>query len=269
MERLERIETSSAGGLDAAMAANEPLRKAMADARITIEALGHAVSVHPKTVHRWLAGRVPHPRHRWAIADLLGVREDALWPGARSGSTGVMTGTSEILAAYAHRAEVPAHIWHDLLDQAKTQIDLLAYAMLFLPEANPRLVDQLKEKATAGCAIRIALADPDSPAVADRDQEEGLGGALPSRIRYTLHYLADVSDQDGISLRLHATPMYNSIFRFDDEMLVTPHLYAQPGYASPVLHLRRIGHRGIYDNFALHFERVWISCDPPEDLNDS
>src|SRR6266545_981471 len=122
---------------------------------------------------------------------------------------------------------------------------------------------------TAGCAIRIALADPDSPAVADRDQEEGLGGALPSRIRYTLHYLADVSDQDGISLRLHATPMYNSIFRFDDEMLVTPHLYAQPGYASPVLHLRRIGHRGIYDNFALHFERVWISCDPPEDLNDS
>src|SRR6266536_3299293 len=244
MERLERIETSSAGGLDAAMAANEPLRKAMADARITIEALGHAVSVHPKTVHRWLAGRVPHPRHRWAIADLLGVREDALWPGARSGSTGVMTGTSEILAAYAHRAEVPAHIWHDL-------------------------VDQLKEKATAGCAIRIALADPDSPAVADRDQEEGLGGALPSRIRYTLHYLADVSDQDGISLRLHATPMYNSIFRFDDEMLVTPHLYAQPGYASPVLHLRRIGHRGIYDNFALHFERVWISCDPPEDLNDS
>src|SRR6266540_3840288 len=173
------------------------------------------------------------------------------------------------LPAYAHRAEVPAHIWHDLLDQAKTQIDLLAYAMLFLPEANPRLVDQLKEKATAGCAIRIALADPDSPAVADRDQEEGLGGALPSRIRYTLHYLADVSDQDGISLRLHATPMYNSIFRFDDEMLVTPHLYAQPGYASPVLHLRRIGHRGIYDNFALHFERVWISCDPPEDLNDS
>src|SRR6266545_750814 len=243
MERLERIETSSAGGLDAAMAANEPLRKAMADARITIEALGHAVSVHPKTVHRWLAGRVPHPRHRWAIADLLG--------------------------AYAHRAEVPAHIWHDLLDQAKTQIDLLAYAMLFLPEANPRLVDQLKEKATAGCAIRIALADPDSPAVADRDQEEGLGGALPARIRTTLHHFADLSDRESISLRLHATRMYNSLFRFDDEMLVTPHLYAQPGYASPVLHLRRIGHRGIYDNFALHFERVWISCDPPEDLNDS
>jgi hypothetical protein len=241
------------------MAANEPLRKAMADARITIEALGHAVSVHPKTVQRWLAGRVPHPRHRWAIADLLGVREQALWPGARAGAAGVTTGTSEILAAYAHRAEVPSHVWHDLFDQAKTQIDLLAYAMLFLPEASPRLVDQLKEKAAAGCAVRIALADPDSEAVVTRDQEEGLGGALRSRIRYTLHYLADVSEQDGISLRLHSTPMYNSIFRFDDEMLVTPHLYAQPGYASPVIHLRRIGSHGIFENFALHFERVWVA----------
>jgi lambda repressor-like predicted transcriptional regulator len=240
------------------MAANEPLRKAMADARITIEALAHAAGVHPKTVQRWLGGRVPHPRHRWAIADLLGIREEALWPGAAAAGR-TMTGTGEILAAYSHRADVPSHVWSDLFDQAKTQIDLLAYAMLFLPEANPRLVDQLKEKAAAGCAIRIALADPDSQAVTERDQEEGLGGALPARIRTTLHHLADLKGEDGISLRLHATPMYNSIFRFDDEMLVTPHLYAQPGYASPVLHLRRIGAHGIFNNFLLHFERVWLA----------
>lgn len=238
------------------MAANEPLRKAMADARVTIEALGRAVGVHPKTVQRWLGGRTPHPRHRWAIADLLGIREEALWPNLKPGAIGSMTGTSEILAAYAHRAEVPSHVWHDLFDQAKTQIDLLGYAMLFLPEANPRLVDQLKEKAAGGSTIRIALADPDSQAVADRDQEEGLGGAIPARIRTTLHHFTDL---EGISIRLHATRMYNSLFRFDEEMLVTPHLYGQPGYASPVLHLRRIGPHGIFDNFAFHFERVWVT----------
>ncbi len=244
------------------MAANEPLRKAMADARITIETLGRAVSVHPKTVQRWLAGRVPHPRHRWAVADLVGIREEVLWPNAKTSSTSSMTGTSEILAAYAHRADVPSHVWHDLFDQAKTQIDLLGYAMLFLPEANPRLVDQLKDKAAAGCAIRIALADPKSQAVADRDQEEGLGGAIPARIRTTLHHVANLKDQEGISLHFHATRMYNSLFRFDEEMLVTPHLHAQPGYASPVLYLRRIGSHGIFDNFAQHFERVWITSTP-------
>ena len=43
------------------MAENESLRKAMADARVSIEALARAAEVHPKTVQRWLAGRVPHP----------------------------------------------------------------------------------------------------------------------------------------------------------------------------------------------------------------
>ncbi len=241
------------------MPANEPLRKAMADARVSIEALARAVGVHAKTVQRWLGGRTPHPRHRWAVADLLGVREATLWPDAKGEALSSATSTSEILAAYAHRADVPSRIWHDLFDQAKTQIDLLGYALLFLPEANPRLTDLLEQKAADGCTIRIALADPDSQAVADRDAEEGLGGALPGRIQTALHHFADLNDHDGISLHFHATKMYNSIFRFDDEMLVTPHLYAQPGYASPVLHLRRVGPYGIFDNFALHFERVWMS----------
>jgi lambda repressor-like predicted transcriptional regulator len=241
------------------MAENEPLRTAMADARVSIQSAAHAVGVHPKTVQRWLSGRTPHPRHRWAIADLLGVREEALWPKTKARATTRTAVTSEVLAAYAHRAEVPLHLWHDLLDQASTQIDLLGHAMLFLPESNPNLAELLRHKAAADCTIRIALADPDAPEVAARDTQEGRAGALPSRIRTALHYFADLAGQDGISLHLHSTRMYNSIFRFDDEMLVTPHLYGQPGYLSPALHLRRVGPYGIFDNFALHFERVWAT----------
>src|SRR6266581_2981925 len=87
----------------------------------------------------------------------LGFARRPCGPTSRLGAVSSMIGTSEILAAYAHRADVPSHVWHDLFDQAKTQIDLLGYAMLFLPEANPRLIDQLKEKAAAGCVVRIAL----------------------------------------------------------------------------------------------------------------
>ncbi len=210
-------------------------------------------------MQRWLAGRVPHPRHRWSIADLLGVREEALWPQTKPSTTARAAVTNEILAAYAHRAEVPPHLWYDLITQADRQIDLLGYAMLFLPESNPNLAEQLREKAAADCTIRIALVDPDSPEVAARDAEEGLAGALPGRIRTALHYFAELANGDGISLHLHSTKMYNSIFRFDDEMLVTPHLYGEPGYMSPALHLRRLGPYGIFDNFALHFERVWAT----------
>src|SRR4030081_3349898 len=63
--------------------ANERLRAAMAKAGKDILSLACATEVDPKTVQRWLAGRVPHPRHRWAIASILDEEEGHLWPSAR------------------------------------------------------------------------------------------------------------------------------------------------------------------------------------------
>jgi transcriptional regulator with XRE-family HTH domain len=60
---------------------NEALRVAMAEAGETVESLAEKVRVDPKTAARWLAsGRIPHPRTRVAVAEVL--RRDAadLWP---------------------------------------------------------------------------------------------------------------------------------------------------------------------------------------------
>src|SRR6266568_256750 len=62
--------------------ANERLRSAMAKAGKDIANLADATAVDPKTVQRWLAGRVPHPRHRWVIASLVEEDEGHLWPSA-------------------------------------------------------------------------------------------------------------------------------------------------------------------------------------------
>src|SRR3977135_1753293 len=51
--------------------ANDRLRSAMAKAGKDIANLADAAAVAPKTGQRWLAGRVPHPRHRWVIASLV------------------------------------------------------------------------------------------------------------------------------------------------------------------------------------------------------
>jgi hypothetical protein len=56
--------------------------------------------------------------------------------------------------------------------------------------------------------------------------------------------------------------MYNSLFRFDDDMFVTPHLYGTPGYGAPLLHVRRLGPDGVFANFAGHFEAVWTTARP-------
>jgi tetratricopeptide (TPR) repeat protein/transcriptional regulator with XRE-family HTH domain len=58
---------------------NELLKEAFMRAHKTVDDVAQAVNVDPKTVQRWVNGRVPHARHRWAIAQLLDMREEDLW----------------------------------------------------------------------------------------------------------------------------------------------------------------------------------------------
>ena len=61
---------------------------------------------------------------------------------------------------------------------------------------------------------------------------------------------------------MHDTTLYNSIYRFDDEMLVNAHLYATNAYAAPVLHLRRLDGGQLFANYAQSFDAVWEGSTP-------
>lgn len=230
--------------------------------RTDVSALAAAVPVDVKTVERWLAGRVPHSRHRAAVAQVLERSEVHLWPAVRP-SQFTTADSGEILAIYAHRSDLHTEEWWRLLSHAHEHIDLFAYALLFLPEAHPRLVELLREKAEAGVSIRIALADPEAAETRARSIEEQLGqGGMAGRIRNALLHFTPLRGLSGVEVRQYASPMYNSVFRFDQEMLVTPHLYGTPGYRAPLLHLQRGDTDGPFDQFAGHVERLWAISTP-------
>jgi hypothetical protein len=244
--------------------ANERLRSAMAKAQADIEAITQATGVDPKTVQRWLNGRIPHPRHRWAIANMLGEDEGYLWPAARPDLSPGAEATSEVVAAYGHRADIPNTRWSDLLATARRQIDLLGYAFLFLPEQFVDLALSIEHKCASGCKVRIALADPDGTQTQERDALERLDGTLPARIRATLGHLRDVLTIPGVELRLHNVHLYNAIYRFDDEMIVTPYLYRAHGFQHPAFRLRRLGPYGVFASFADQFETIWGPAAPAQ-----
>ncbi|MFG3697480.1 Scr1 family TA system antitoxin-like transcriptional regulator [Micromonospora sp. NPDC047620] len=61
--------------------ANEALCVAMAAKGETVESLAEKVRVDPKTAGRWLtSGRIPHPRTRLAVAEVLDRDAAELWP---------------------------------------------------------------------------------------------------------------------------------------------------------------------------------------------
>lgn len=236
---------------------NERLRVAMNRAQLSVENLSDIANVDPKTVQRWLAGRVPHARHRWSVANALSQDERLLWPAAGEPAASGSGSTSEILAAYGHRADVPAESWWELFSAAGARIDMLGFAMLFLPEQHPRLCDMLRGRAAEGVRVRVAFGDPESAVVAQRDAEEGLDGALVARIRTAVRYFEPLLGCEGIDLHTQSAPLYHSIFRADDDMFVTPHIYGKPGYNAPLLHLRKLSTGGVFDGFADHFEAIW------------
>jgi transcriptional regulator with XRE-family HTH domain len=238
---------------------NERLVNAMKTIHVSVNAVAESARVDRRTVERWMQGSKPNQNHRWAIADFLNMREDMLWPADEFAVESKPVASREIIAAYSHRSNIPPDVWWNLFLKARRNIDLLAYAMVFLPEQHLGLVDLLKKKARASCKIRIALVDPICKYVQNRDEEEGLNGTLSARIHTTLHHFRDILNYPGIEIRYHSTPLYNSVFRFDNEMFVTPHLYGLHGSRASLLHMCRLEQDGIFANFVSHFEAIWLT----------
>lgn len=53
--------------------------------------------------------------------------------------------------------------------------------------------------------------------------------------------------QRNLKIREYIAARFNTILRFDDNMLVTLHLWAQPTTQAPFLHLKRRGDGGLFD----------------------
>ncbi len=116
-----------------------------------------------------------------------------------------------------------------------------------------------------GLRVRIALADPDGAEVKARDALEELGGTLPGRIRSTMGHLEPLFSSVGVEIRYHGASLYNALYRFDDQMLITPYLYKLHGYQHPLLHLKRLGPAGLFESYAQQFEAIWTESRPALD----
>jgi hypothetical protein len=236
---------------------NESLRRAILRARLRETDVAAHLGVDPKTVRRWLSGRVPYPSSRVALADLVGADEADLWPEAG----GLLSGQSrpeELGAIYPHRWAIPRDVWTRFFESAEHEIGVLAYSTLFLAE-DAGLLSVIADKASRSVRVRIALGDPDCAAVAQRGQEEGIGDAMAAKVRNALALYQPLMGIEHIEIRLHEAVLYNSIYRADDQLFVNQHAYGIPAAHSPVFCYRKSESDDIATAFLDSFDRVWMS----------
>lgn len=200
------------------------------------------------------------------LAEELGVDSATVQRWVRRGSAPVIEeGVSgEVVAFYPHRSDTPKSIWLDKVLAAHECIEILTYASLFLPEDAPQAIEVIRAKARSGVRVRLALGDPDSAEMALRGYEEGLGEAIPARVRMALAYYRPLFGEPGIEFHLHRTTLYNTIMRFDDEMLINQHVYGTYGYRAPILHIRRTTTGDLFETYERSFNLAWDESYPYE-----
>ena len=243
------------------MACNDRLRTTLAARGVDVGGLAQRVQVDPKTVERWISsGRTPYRAHRHRVAVELGVDEAYLWPEAVGVARDDAATCAELVAFHANRGQVPAGFWSAMVRGAKDCVNLLVYAGLFWVDAHPDIPDTLNARAAAGVSVRLALGDPDSPAVAARGVEEGID--MAGRVRIALGLLEPLVGQPGIEVRLHDTTLYASMYQVDDILLANTHVYGASAASSPVLHLQQHPGGRLFEHYHRSFEKVWAHARP-------
>ncbi len=202
--------------------ANERLRAALARDRWTMSGFADALSVDHKTVERWITkDRTPHRTTVIAAAKLLNEDPAYLWPdfGRRVVSDETH---GEMITVYTERSSVPNSLWLSLLRAVTDSIDILVYAGLHLPEANPSWPEEIRKKCEESVKVRIAFGDPESANVRARGDEEGVGAGLAARINYALAWHRPIFGSPNLSIALHSTVLYNCVHsRGEGEVGVT------------------------------------------------
>ena len=237
---------------------NEPLRQALLRAGLREDDVAAQLGVDPKTVRRWLTGRVPYPNSRAALADLVGANEADLWPDA-GGPLTSHTRPEELAAVYPHRWAIPRDVWKRFFESAEHEISVLAYSALFLAE-DAGMLAIIADKARSGVRVRFALGDPDSATVAQRGQEEGIGDAMAAKVRNALTLYRAALKVANVEIRLHGTVLYNSLYRADDQLFVNQHAYGIPAAHAPVFCFRDSCNNDIPVAYLNSFEHVWATA---------
>ena len=246
---------------------NVSLRERLRNDGLSDRRFADKVGVSLKTVTRWLADANYRVRFDNAqrAADVLKCTPHDLWPLQYSRSRSYQLGDREgpfTPIVYATRSQVPVHTWLAHFQDAEQAVDILVFAATFLFDTVDGFIDTLVEKAARGVAIRLLVADPNSPSTTVRGHEELIGDAVIARCRTTVALLTPHSNVPGLEIRLHQTALYASLFRVDSNIIANFHLYGSPGRSNPVMMFRQDEEPRLWSTLQKSFDSVWHTAEP-------
>jgi transcriptional regulator with XRE-family HTH domain len=212
------------------------------EAGLTAEEFADIVQVDPKTVQRWVAGRVPQRRHRPKVARALDTSEDVLWPldlsasdsmsAANDGETGA---SGDVVASWGWSDDHDAPTAVDFLTAGDGPVDVIDRDGELLGDDG--VIAALTEAASEQSPVRVLVDVP-------RRNLVPLIGVAHLELR--------IADQSGPC----------AVLRVADRMLA--YLNVPGGEVDerrPLLELKLAGDRGLFTRLASIIETLWDQAD--------
>jgi len=181
-----------------------------------------------------------------------------LWPQVRAA---VKTGYDrEILAVYPTYS-MPASVWQHLVTGANREIMLCGTNPGWMWYYVPDLTAVLREKAQAGCRVRVVIGEPDTPMIRADEEATGTPLTLSSRIEHTRHLLEPL--RAVIEVRQTVMGFGRSVFRGDDEAVADWWIHGHLETEFPLIRMQRRQTGGLFDQIAVrHTEALWDAATP-------
>jgi hypothetical protein len=239
---------------------NDTLRRALFEVQLSDGDVATRLGVDPKTVQRWLEGRLPYARYRDQLARLLGLDEGEIWPEVRA-SRPEQSMPTELAGVYPRRNLIPQDAWLSMFAGAQNQIDLVAYSAGFLVE-DSRFLQVLSVKVSQGVRIAAALGDPGRLDLARVSAAKDDHESTLDSIVHSISGLRSLVAAGGLELRLHDVLLYNSLYRVDNQILVHQHLYGIAAERTPVYHFYKSEQEEMFDFYMSSFRRIWKEAVP-------
>jgi hypothetical protein len=227
---------------------------------MTVDEVARQCGMDPKSLERAVAGRLPHPRNRHAIATVLRVDLIELWPEAEGpaarSSAGRMAGVERV---YATRSDFLGDMPPETLFSRATSITSagLSNNLLCQHYADQRLEELL----VLGADVYCLFLDPGCVSTAAREQEEGYEpGHLAHLTSMNISLLQRLRARLPESVRDHLRlATYDETVRFNiisieqpeaSIAVVQPYLPHARGVDSPTLVIRRGNEPGLFETFS-------------------
>jgi hypothetical protein len=129
---------------------------------------------------------------------------------------------------------VPEEVWHQLFSPAERDIGILTETAEPIAE-YPCVLEVLATKALSGVRIRICLTGATESAVASDPSAPKKSASSTGEHHGPLAAFQDLRELDYVEIRISRAVTYSTIYRADDQVLVSQRAYGIPALEAPAL----------------------------------